>query len=137
MTRRPHHLSQCEKILRVLEQGPVTAAGIHRIAGSSRLNSRISELRKRGYVITCEHVPGESGPEAYLYELQSCSEEPSVPPLATDGGFRKEADAADTPSSASSEQLSLVDVWRDGLKPDATVIYLHDQDNYSRKVGAA
>jgi len=35
--------------------------------------------------------------------------------------------------------MTLVDVWRDGLKPDATVVYLHDtdRDNYSRKVGAA
>lgn len=104
--RRPHRLSQCEKILRVLESGPATASEIHHIAGYSRLNSRVSELRKRGYVITCEYVGG-SGADAYLYTL--CSGEPCVPPLAT-AGSATEPGAADYPTcpSASPEQLSLV-----------------------------
>ncbi len=61
----------------------MTAAEIHRIAGSSRLNSRISELRKRGWVIECRHVGG-NGPDAYLYELHESAESdplPETPPL--------------------------------------------------------
>lgn len=99
--RRPHRLSQCEKILRVLERGPVTASEIHHIAGYSRLNSRVSELRKRGYVITCEYVGG-SGADAYRYELHESAESAEAPapsprqhPLADE--------AAD-----SAEQLVLV-----------------------------
>lgn len=68
--RRPHRFSQCAKILAVLEDGqPHTVSEIHARAGYSRLNSRVSELRKYGYTITCERVPGATGTDAYVYTL--------------------------------------------------------------------
>ena len=106
----PARFSQCEKILRALQQGPVTAAEIHRIAGSSRLNSRISELRKRGWVIECRHVGG-NGPEAYLYELHESAESAEAPALPP-----RQHPLADE-AVDSAEQLTLVDVWRQTLTP--------------------
>ena len=100
------------------------------------VHSRIADLRKRGYVINCEH--GGTGASSYVYTL--CAGDPSGSLPSPSGGPRSEVvAAADTPSSVSPAQMTLVDVWRDGLKPDATVVYLHDtdRDNYSRKVGAA
>ena len=74
--RQPHRLSQCARILAVLEDGrPHTVAEIHERAGYSRLNSRIAELRKRGHVITCTHISGETGTHSYVYELST--DEPS------------------------------------------------------------
>ena len=48
-----------------------TTANIHQHCGFSRLNSRISELRKRrGMAIECRHIDGASrGAEAYEYRL--------------------------------------------------------------------
>lgn len=103
--RKPARFSQCEKILAVLADGDAhLVSEIHERAGYSRLNSRVSELRKRGYVIECFHVPGENGSRGYGYRL--CPEGPSAPPLAT-AGSDTEPGAADHPSSASSGQLSL------------------------------
>lgn len=65
MTREP---SQCDRILDALRHGGwMTTAAIHREAGFSRLNSRVSELRKRGYVIEHEHVPGKTGSKGSRY----------------------------------------------------------------------
>jgi hypothetical protein len=66
MTQRQ---TQGERILRVLSDGAWhTTSEIHRRAGFSRLNSRVSELRKRGALIECQHLPGRgSGPRAYRY----------------------------------------------------------------------
>lgn len=63
--------SQCSRVLDVLRDGrPHTVAEIHRLAGFSRLNSRVAELRERGHVITCSHIEGAGrGPEAYEYVL--------------------------------------------------------------------
>ena len=63
--------SQNERILQVLrEGGRFTTAEIHARAGFSRMNSRVAELRKRGYVIVCTHIEGvPAGPHAQAYEL--------------------------------------------------------------------
>lgn len=60
--------TQGTRILRVLADGlPHTVADIHRRAGYSRLNSRVSELRKSGHNIICEKVPGRTGSRGYRY----------------------------------------------------------------------
>lgn len=63
--------SQSQRILAARERGGwMTATAIHRSAGTCRLNSRISELRTRGHLIECRHIPGAgSGPDAYEYRL--------------------------------------------------------------------
>ena len=65
--------SQSQRILAVLNDNRWhTVAEIHRRAGFSRLNSRVAELRARGYGIECEHVSGHGrGSEAYRYRLVS------------------------------------------------------------------
>lgn len=68
---RPRKPSQCDRILRVLRDGNWhSAAEIHQRCGYSRLNSRISELRRRGHnILPSRRVEGASGPEAYEYRL--------------------------------------------------------------------
>lgn len=67
--RKPARHSQCERILAVLADGDLhTTAEIHQRAGYSRLNSRIAELRKRGWNIAYEFVGGV-GPSAHAYRL--------------------------------------------------------------------
>lgn len=62
--------SQNARILRVLADGKwKTTAAIHRKAGTSRLNSRISELRKYGYEIEHGKVLGKAGPLGHRYRL--------------------------------------------------------------------
>lgn len=62
--------SQNARILRALSKGTwVSVAEIHRRAGTSRLNSRISELRKYGYEIEHETVPGKTGALGHRYRL--------------------------------------------------------------------
>lgn len=62
--------SQNARILGSLANGRWhTTARIHREAGTSRLNSRISELRNYGYVIEHEKVPGKTGPRGHRYRL--------------------------------------------------------------------
>ena len=58
-------LSQNDRILAVLQDGREhEMRDIHRIAGFCRLNSRVSELRKRGHVITCRREGSN-----YIYQL--------------------------------------------------------------------
>lgn len=65
-------MSQNSRILDVLADGRAhTTRVIHERAGFSRLNSRIAELRSRGYVIECFHVPGKTGSDGYGYRLLS------------------------------------------------------------------
>lgn len=63
--------SQNARILQALRDGkPHTTAEIHTAAGFSRLNSRIAELRARGYVFEVERVDGvPAGPHAQTYRL--------------------------------------------------------------------
>lgn len=67
------HRSQTARIMDVLGDGnPHSVREIHALAGTSRLNSRIADLRPRvraaGFDIVCEHVGG-TGPDAYHYQL--------------------------------------------------------------------
>jgi biotin operon repressor len=62
--------SQNARILRALADGRWhTVANIHRKSGTSRLNSRISELRKHGYVIEHETIPQKTGSLGHKYRL--------------------------------------------------------------------
>lgn len=65
-------MSQTDRILSVLQdRQPHLVSEIHERAGYSRLNSRISDLRKRGYMIECFKVPHKIGSEGYGYTLVS------------------------------------------------------------------
>jgi biotin operon repressor len=76
MTVRPN--SQNARILRVLADGGWhSTAAIHRKAGSSRLNSRVSELRAQGYEIEHGRIDGKKGPLGHRYRLLN-------PPPATE-----------------------------------------------------
>lgn len=73
--------SQNARILRVLAKGKwVTVSEIHRRAGTSRLNSRVSELRKQGYEIEHMKVAGKAGALGHRYRLLN---PPSATELAT------------------------------------------------------
>lgn len=73
--------SQNARILRALaDRRWHTVASIHRRAGTSRLNSRISELRKYGYEIEHETIAGKSGALGHRYRLLN---PPSPDELAT------------------------------------------------------
>jgi len=93
--------SQNARILRALSGGTwVTVAEIHRRAGTCRLNSRVSELRKYGYVIEHETVPGKTGALGHRYRLLN-------PPSAT------ELEIISGPSGYASPGLPRGDVPRD------------------------
>ncbi len=63
-------LSQSARVIQFLSDGYWhTVPHIQQACGTMRLNSRISELRKRGYVIECERVAGEVGAAAYRYRM--------------------------------------------------------------------
>ncbi len=65
-------MSQCQAILEVLRDGEFhSVRQIHAQAGYSRLNSRISELRKQGHAIECVRVPKLRGVDAYQYRLDT------------------------------------------------------------------
>lgn len=63
--------SQNARILRALADGRWhSVAQIHRRAGTSRLNSRVSELRsKHGFTIEHERLPGRNGALGHRYRL--------------------------------------------------------------------
>lgn len=62
--------SQTSRILAVLwDLKPHTVPEIHRRAGTSRLNSRISDLRRMGCVIVMTHRAGRKGAGAYSYQM--------------------------------------------------------------------
>jgi len=58
----------CDRIIARLADGPATAAELYATTYSV-VHSRIAELRKRGHVIECEHVKGETGASSYIYRL--------------------------------------------------------------------
>lgn len=49
-------MSQCEQILAMLKQGPVTAIDALNKAGCFRLAARIGELRQQGHNIVTEKI---------------------------------------------------------------------------------
>jgi hypothetical protein len=62
--------SQTSRILAVLwDRREHSVPEIHRRAGTSRLNSRISDLRRQGYVIECRRRPHRKGASSYAYQL--------------------------------------------------------------------
>lgn len=72
-TLRPN--SQNARVLRVLSDGRWhTSANIVRKTGAKRLNSRMSELRKRGYEIEREPIPGKTGELGHRYKLTNPSD---------------------------------------------------------------
>ena len=67
-------MSQSARILDVLSDGRHhSVAEIHRRAGTSRLNSRVAELRSKGYEIECSTIQATQHTERYLYRLLSSS----------------------------------------------------------------
>jgi hypothetical protein len=98
-------VSQATRILAVLQDGkPHSTAELYRRVGGMILHSRVAELRKRGYRISCEYVGG-SGASAYVYTLTepARSTQASSPP----DDSLEESGAASTPIEACSGQLSL------------------------------
>lgn len=83
-------MSQCAAILEVLGDGEWhSVADIHRRAGYSRLNSRVSELRDRGHMIEHEVGPGCSNVERHRYRLvRTLDETQASSPRGADGGLR-------------------------------------------------
>ena len=105
-------MSQTARILGVLQDGrPHLVSEIHERSGYSRLNSRISDLRARGFVIECFHVPSKTGSEGYGYTLisepsESAESEPcGLPPSSPSP---RALEAHPVAASDSAEQLSLV-----------------------------
>lgn len=96
-------MTGCERILHRLEQGPATAAELY-ASTYSIVHSRIADLRRRGYVIECEHLGG-SGASAHLYRLISSPQEAAGEP----SDRRSPSVAVEGASSTSpAAQLSLV-----------------------------
>lgn len=63
-------MSQCARILDVLQDGRWhSVLEIHQRAGYSRLNSRVSDLRKQGYTILCDTQGEGRATERYRYRL--------------------------------------------------------------------
>lgn len=68
--------SQCSRILAVLaDRRPHTVTEIHKRAGTSRLNSRVAELRRQlrseGLTIECtRELGGPPNPDKYSYQLK-------------------------------------------------------------------
>lgn len=98
--------SQCDRILRVLEDGNWhRMEEVHQRVGFCRLNSRISELRHRGHNIVCDKSRG-----VYKYRLL---EEPDVAAASPPSGSSSESvhqdgSAVSTSPQAQPTQLS---VW--------------------------
>lgn len=117
-------MSQCAAILDVLTDGQWhTVADIHRRAGYSRLNSRVSELRERGHRIECDVVDAERAVDRYRYRLVRALDE------AHDGQAR--GDCGPIPSGDSVRLVerasSLPDVapsTRGALPPDSQLSLL-------------
>lgn len=74
--------TQVSRILAVLGDGSWhSTAEIHARAGYSRLNSRISDLRKQGNQIEHRHVQGLQGTRAHLYRWNNPTPGLTLPKL--------------------------------------------------------
>jgi biotin operon repressor len=92
--------SQTSRILAVLWDGREhSVPEIHRKAGTSRLNSRISDLRKKGYEIECRRRPHRIGASAYAYRLVS------TPPDARPPEVQVEWERAVSEAESKREQI--------------------------------
>lgn len=97
-------MSQSARILEVLrDERPHTMTSIHQEVGFCRLNSRISELRKRGHDIRCWRDGDD-----YFYKL-TCGDWP--PALET----AKEADLQRFLSKVERDQDSSCWIWRGNI----------------------
>jgi hypothetical protein len=75
--------TQCERILAVISDGREhTAAELYRTG--CVLHSRISDLRKRGYVIELSRADGV-GAESFLYKLVATPEEATSAAVVSSG----------------------------------------------------
>lgn len=84
--------SQNERILAVLDDGGWhNTADLYARCGGMILHSRISELRKRGFWIVSERVPGETGPRSFRYRLVPALTEREVGGGYASGGVRGRA----------------------------------------------
>lgn len=63
-------MSQCQTILAMLKQGPVTALEALQTAGCLRLAARIADLREQGYDITTEDFKTPTGKYIARYHLK-------------------------------------------------------------------
>lgn len=93
-------MSQASRILDVLKDGKShSVPEIHRRAGTSRLNSRVSDLRKQGYNIVCERIPHAMGAAAYQYTL--------LPDARPKTPHEKLAELLSVPGALPADQLRL------------------------------
>jgi len=62
--------THCGRVLAALADGkPHTTRQLYRECGPMILHSRVADLRRKGYDITCEHIPGKGmGAGAYRYQ---------------------------------------------------------------------
>ena len=104
-----------EKVLALLSDGEPHSH--HEIYGLFVIgHSRIADLRKRGHVI-------ESWRDGDDYFYKLCSQEPFSSPSSSDGERATQHGAdVETSPSASCEQLSLVDAWREALAPTSAEV---------------
>lgn len=64
--------SQNARVLRVLSDGHWhTSSNLVRKTGAKRLNSRMSELRRHGYEIEREVIPGKTGQLGHRYRMSN------------------------------------------------------------------
>lgn len=97
-------LSQCDRILAFLADGePHTMTRVHQAVGFCRLNSRVSELRKRGHRIECWRDGAD-----YVYRLVSLGEGPSS---RSDGSSPSETVPLAQDASLSSPAQVSLDLW--------------------------
>lgn len=94
-------MTGCDRILARLEQGPATAAELYATTYTV-VHSRIADLRRRGYVIECEHVEGK-GAASYLYTL--CAGFPPANPLGS-VGTGGSSELSPSPGSECPAQMS-------------------------------
>jgi hypothetical protein len=98
-------MSQCSRVLEVLRDHRIhTMEEIHQRAGTMRLNSRISDLRKMGYNIACFKTG-----RVYRYQLL-----PLLETVQTPGETAATAAASGPPASGPSSTSG-------GPSPDAAV----------------
>lgn len=119
-------MSQCDRILDFLADGRRhSMEEIHEAVGFCRLNSRISELRKRGHAIHCDRSHSR-----YVYQLLSSLGEtdsradgggsPSGPPVAAPHLPQSTNPTVESVSpNEDDEQLSLLDAPRRGAYSEA------------------
>lgn len=67
-------MTGCERVLARLQAGPATAAELYELGVIA--HSRISELRKKGYAISCERIADDNKAASYLYRLNDATPAP-------------------------------------------------------------